>query len=104
MKKLEIELYRYENLVFGKVIYQDESLRNKGTIEKKDDFKIESRLVPDLEENRLYIRGAREKQDNTVFSYQFLDSETAIKTCGKIKECVDSINCEVKMPSLERII
>lgn len=37
MKKLEIELFRYENFVFGRVLYQDESLRKQGTkIEKKD--------------------------------------------------------------------
>ena len=35
MKKLEIELYQYENLVFGKILYQDESLRDSGIITEK---------------------------------------------------------------------
>lgn len=104
MKKLEIELYRYENLVFGKVIYQDESLRVKGTIVEKDNFKIESRSGPALHGTRLFICGENKQFDKDIFYYQFYDEETAIKTCKKIIDCVDSINREVKMPSLERMI
>lgn len=105
MKKLEIELYRYENLVFGKILHQDESLRNKGTIEKKDDFKIASYSNPALHDEVLFIRGGNKQLDNDVFYYQFLDKETAIKTCKKIVDCVDLINSEEEIKSnAERII
>lgn len=105
MKKLEIELYQYENLVFGKILYQDESLRDDVKIVEKNGFSIGSFAHPELVENSLYIRGVCEKQDNNVFYYQFCDEETAIKTCEKIKECVDLINGEGKrQSSIERII
>lgn len=104
MKKLEIELYRYENLVFGKIIHQDESLRDIGIIVEKDDFKIGSYSHPELQVNKLLIRGNDKKDDHRIFYYKFRDKETAIKTCRKIMVCVDLINPEVEIPGIERII
>lgn len=105
MKKLEIELYRYENLVFGKILHQNEILRNKGIIAEKDDFKIESYSSPELCRTKLLIRGENEEDDNDVFYNQFLDEETAIKTCKKIVDCVDLINSEEeKQSGVERTI
>lgn len=105
MKKLEIELYRYDNLVFGRVLCQDGSLRARGEIVEKDDFRIISYSSPDLTVKELYVRGNDKKADNRIFCYQFRNEETAIKTCKKIKDCVDLINSEVKMSSsVERIL
>lgn len=104
MKKLEIELYQYENLVFGKILYQDESLRDSGIITEKNGFEIESVSFPALQKAKLLIRGKNKRFDNDIFYYHYCDKETATKICKTIKECVDWINREVKMPSLERII
>lgn len=104
MKKLEIELYRYENLVFGKILNQDESLRYYAIIVEKNDFKIESRSCPALQEAKLFIRGENKGADNNIFYYKFCDEETAITACKKIKECIDLINLESEIPGLERIL
>ncbi len=105
MKKLEIELYRYESLVFGRVIYQDESLRHRGPIVEKDGFQIGSHLNPALCSTNLFIRGELEKTDNNIFYCPFFDEKTAIKTCKKIVDCVDLINSgKKKQSNIERII
>lgn len=104
MKKLEIELYRYDKLVFGKVIYQDESLRDSGLIIEKNGFKIESCSGPALHGTRLFIRGENKQFDKDMFYYRFCDEETATKICETIVDCVNSINCEDKMQSLERVL
>ena len=105
MKKLEIELYRYDTLVFGKIIYQDESIRDDVKIVEKNGFSIGSFAHPELVENSLYIRGKNDKNDHNIFYYRFSDDEIAIQTCKKIVDCVDLINSEeAKQSSVERII
>lgn len=105
MKKLEIELYRYDNLVFGKILYQDESIRDNVKIVEKNGFSIRSFAYPELVENSLYIRGINDKNDHNIFYYQFLDKKTAIQTCKKIVDCVDLMNSEEeKQSGVERII
>ncbi|MGP1402536.1 MAG: hypothetical protein ACTTKY_00110 [Catonella sp.] len=47
-KKLEIELFRYENLLFGKVLHMDEDLREVGTLYKGNRITISSSLRPAL--------------------------------------------------------
>lgn len=105
MKKLEIELYRYGNLVFGKVLNQEESLRDSGLIIEKNGFKIESRSGPALQGAKLLIRGENKQFDKDMFYYRFLDKKTAIQTCKKIVDCVDLINSEEeRKSSVERMI
>lgn len=105
MKKLEIELYRYGNLVFGKILHQDESLRNMERIVEKNNFKIESSSGPALYGTKLFICGENKRFDNDIFYYHYCDKETATKICKTIKECVDWINkTEKNQPFVEKII
>lgn len=105
MKKLEIELYRYENLVFGKVLNQDKSFRGRGIITEVNGFKILSGVAPALISKKLFIQGNDKELDNSIFCYLFEDSAEAIEVCKKIKKCVDFINGEGNSPSIiERIV
>lgn len=62
-KKLEIELFRYENLLFGKVLHMDESLR-----------------------------GANEDYDNRIFEYTYSSEREAIEVAQDIRNGINFIN------------
>lgn len=55
MKKLEIELFQYHSLLFGKVLHQDDSLRGKGELANVDEFSIGSVFSPNISIDTLYI-------------------------------------------------
>ncbi|SUB57985.1 Uncharacterised protein [Peptostreptococcus anaerobius] len=45
-KKIEIELFRYGNLLFGKVFHIDDSLREIGILYEGDKINISSTYYP----------------------------------------------------------
>lgn len=92
MEKLKIELFRYREVVFGRVLEMDESLRGKGTLAKNDDFCIYSQSYPDLDVNTLYIMGSDRKMDSTSFGYVFETEDDAVKTCKNIRLLLNEIN------------
>lgn len=91
MERLKIELFRYENVVFGKILEMDESLRDKGRIAEVDGFEIVSECCPDLDESSLYVRGS-DRGDSDVFSCNCDSVAKAIEICEAIKTLVDKIN------------
>lgn len=93
-ERLKIELFRYENLVFGKVIHMDESLRSIGVLAQNNfgDFAIKSNRQPQLDNNNFFVKGRLEDKDSEVFNYKFESIEQAIKSCENIKVLVDKIN------------
>jgi hypothetical protein len=107
MKILEIELYRFHNLIFGKIIHQDESLRNTDNngskiINNKTGLLIESISCPDLfiKVNgtlELYIRGYNKKYDDRVFSIECTDDKEAIYFSDMIKYEINEINKNIKI-------
>ena len=58
--KLKVELFRYETLVFGKILEQDGIKRGSGKICEKDEYSIYSHVSPVISLNnrkKLFIRG-----------------------------------------------
>lgn len=95
MDKLKIELFRYENLVFGKVLGMDESLRGCQKLVSNSTFEIFSDALPALDNGKLYVRGNDHFEDDKIFEHLFESPEKAINICEYIKELVGQIN-EVK--------
>lgn len=57
--KLKVELFRYDTLVFGKILEQDESLRGKEEVISRSDYEIDSVSSPEIRQARLLIRGVK---------------------------------------------
>lgn len=91
-KKIEIELFRYENLLFGKVLHMDESLRDRGTLYEGKLVEINSVGSPDLNRNTLFVRGIAKSCDNDVFKYTYYNTEEAIKVAKDIENGINFIN------------
>jgi len=89
-KKLEIKLFRYGTLVFGKVIHQDKDLKLPF---KYGGFEILSDRCPQLTTyNILHVRGTDTEDDNSIFHYKFLKEDDAIRLSHSIKNAVDALN------------
>ena len=93
-KRLEIELYQYENMLFGKVLHLDESLRGKGLILEMNGYIISSKTSPEMNSYELFLRGENRSADDKMFRYLFDDKDKALRVAKKIKEMVDIINSE----------
>lgn len=91
-KKIEIELFRYENLLFGKVLYMDESLRDVGTLYEGKSVEINSVGSPDLNRNVLFVRGVNKSCDNDVFKYTYYSEKEAIEVAQDIRNGINFIN------------
>lgn len=92
--KLEIELYRYGTLVFGKVTKMDESLRDNGTLyESKDgDFSIVSDNFPDLDDCTINVRGSDKSLDKAILNYNFDSVKEAVRFCAMAARGINTIN------------
>lgn len=91
-KKLEIELFRYENLLFGKVLHMDDSLREAETLYKEGSIEIVSYAVPALGGSTLYLRGSDKSADNSIFFERYESNEDAIEVANGIQRGIYSIN------------
>lgn len=101
--KLKVELFRYGTLVFGKILEQDESLREKGEITTNYDYAIESIRFPEIAERKLFVRGEVKDSDNKIMSKRFADEDSAIRWCEHIKQLIDRVNGQ-ETESIERVI
>lgn len=107
MKNLEIELYRYKELVFGRVLYMDERLRGKGILASVDNFTIKSRIVPQLGYGTLHVCGNERKGDVRVFFCGYETESEATEVCEKIAALVNIVNNSDKTKienNIERIM
>lgn len=91
-KKIGIELFRYENLLFGKVLYMDESLRASGVLYRGKLVDIRSVGSPDLEEGILFVGGREKEYDHDVFKYTYSSEEKAIEVAKDIENGINFIN------------
>lgn len=91
-KKIEIELFRYGNLLFGKVSHIDDSLREIGILYEGDKINISSTYYPTLNDKELFVRGSVTSFDNNVFQHLFKNEETAIEVAKNIKNGINFIN------------
>ena len=109
-KYLDIELYRKDSLVFGRVTRQDERLRCGPNEPSKVLFKlpglggegtirIVSLYVPGLDDFtsrgiELRVLGGDKREDGQWFSHCFGDEAKAEKACALILKGVDRINSD----------
>ena len=103
MKKLILELYRVESLVFGRVVHMDESLRGVGTLAGNWRFQIRSNAMSSLHRNMLYINGVSKDDDGILFSYHYEDKNEAKKAVEIISELVAEINNKEEIKEIESL-
>ena len=98
--KLKIELKLEGNtMISGRVLEQDESLRNNNskpiTLIQNDKFRIVSSTLPFLGWDVLYVRGMSYNDDNHVFLKSFETIEEAERIYIIIIELVNELNGEI---------
>lgn len=98
--KLKIELKLEGNtMVSGRVLEQDESLRNNNskpiTLIQNDKFRIVSSTLPLLSWGVLFVRGMSHNDDNCVFLKSFETIEEAERIYKNIIELVNELNGEL---------
>ena len=93
--RLKIGLKRVNNIVFGRVLEQDEALRDKsykmatcGSII----CHISSFDNPQLHDDTLFIRGTRRSHDDIWFARCFAAEKYAVQAVKDIKMLVAEIN------------
>ena len=91
-KKIEIELFRYESLLFGKVLHMDDSLRGTGVLYKGELVDIRSVGSPDLERRVLFVGGRGKEYDNDVFKFLYSNEKEAIRVAKDIESGINFIN------------
>lgn len=98
--KLKIELKLEGNtMISGRVLEQDESLRNNNskpiTLIQNDKFRIVSSTLPLLGWDVLFVRGMSYNDDNHVFLKSFETIEEAERIYKTIIELVNELNNEL---------
>lgn len=97
--KLKIELTLEGNTISGRVLEQDESLRNNNskpiTLIQNDEFRIVSSTLPLLSWGVLFVRGMSHNDDNCVFLKSFETIEEAERIYKNIIELVNELNGEL---------
>lgn len=96
--KLKIELKLEDKTISGKILEQDESLRNNNskpiTLIQNDKFRIVSSTSPLLGWDELFVRGMSYNDDNRVFLKSFETIEEAERIYKTIIELVNELNGE----------
>ncbi len=95
--KLTLEIYRYENLVFGKCKYLKTDLLGKGVLVENNRYQIVSDIDPNitLEENqksKLSVWGNNELSRNNIFKHTFSDPEEAEEFTMNIVRLINKLN------------
>lgn len=97
--KLKIELKLDDKTISGRVLEQDESLRNNNskpiTLIQNDKFRIVSSTLPLLGWDVLFVRGMSHNDDNCVFLKSFETIEEAERIYKNIIELVNELNGEL---------
>lgn len=99
MARLKLELGRYRELIFGRVLEQDEKLRCDHRVVCKilyssKTFSVESACVPSLVNGSLYVRGFDRSFDKQIFFLKLANEEDAKSIVDNIKAAVRAINAE----------
>lgn len=102
MTKLKVGIQQVGNIVFGKVLEQDESLRNGdgdgnlyGLVFAQGGTAVgamRSRWFPALTTNYFHIRGNKRHDDNKWFAYPFDSAEVAKQAIKDIRMFVAQVN------------
>ena len=99
MKQLKVELYQYKNVIYGRVVSQDNSLLatseecfQRLIISDELGYCIFSSMRPSLTNNTLNIRGADCSCDTAAFCNQFLNTSQATEALNQFKKLIKIIN------------
>lgn len=97
--RLKIELKLEDTTISGRVLMQDESLRNNNskpiTLIQNDKFRIVSSTLPLLGWDVLFVRGMSHNDDNRVFLKSFETIEEAERIYKIIIKLVNELNGEI---------
>lgn len=89
--KLEVELFRYRTLLFGRVLHIDADLR--GNLRAaNNDFAIKSVACPVLMYDTLYVRGTDNECDEMAFACHFGSEEEVTAAAKNIQGLLQKIN------------
>lgn len=106
--RLKVELFRYETLVFGKILEQDGIERGCEKVCEKDEYSIrsiDSPAISEIDRKTLFIRGERYELDNMPIFCNFDSENEAIEWYKNIKELIDEINeDETEKDKIEKVI
>lgn len=101
MTRLRIGIKRVGNVVFGKVLEQEEELRDYGTLADGGEicYGITSADYPQLLLSRLYVQGRDNQRDNEWFAYAYDDVKKAALVVTDIRMLVAKVNKVAVTPS-----
>ena len=108
-KALEIELFVYDSLVFGKVLKQDDNIIERGKFRfvASNELSIKSVDYPDMgiyrDSNMLYTRGSDKEKDNIIIYFDCNSNKRALELANKIKVAVDELNKKYELEDIDEI-
>ena len=92
MAKLKLGIQRVDNIVFGKVLEQDEKLRGGGDLYDDGEIVVCSEEGPELLSTALFVCGGDSASDNDWFACAYPSASAAEKIVEAIKHAVAAIN------------
>ena len=94
MAKVEIELFQYGKLLFGKVLKQD--ITPAPTLVNIEGFTIGTASTPELSSGSLFLRGSRSSANTNEFHCRYDSDEAANKVSQRIIKGLAILNEEPK--------
>lgn len=89
---LKVDLKLFDNVIVGKILEQDESLRGKGKIFSDGKVNICSNGAPELNDLNLFIRGELRNNDNDCFCYSYDSAGEAKEYYDAFLKAIEKIN------------
>lgn len=101
--KLKIEVGRYREVVFGRILEQEGIERKSGLVaDLPDGFAVHSALAPELDWDRLFVRGSKKHADGRTMSYRLDSEDEAIAYIEKLRNAVRAVNRQGTEPAESR--
>lgn len=94
-KEVKVELFRYGNVLFGRVVSMPEFLRIDNVIISKGKYQIKSSCIPDITDFFLYLNGSDKGSDGKVMTVCFDSEEEAAEAAEAYKELLEFLNAEI---------
>ena len=92
MERLEVELFLYDTMVFGKIINTPKKLRGAGLIYAHEEYRVYSRNLPAISDTTLWIGGNNTARDYRLISYEYYTKQEAEKAFIMFKYMIEQIN------------
>lgn len=90
---LKVKFWRIENVVLMKILEQgNEIIREYGYLGSYGDISLYSRVNPEINKDRIYVRGCDTRRDNDVSVATFLTVEEAKTALSKYIHAISEYN------------